>query len=44
MIKVQSLTLNEKDKTADVSLFSDTKSEVTNSATIVGLPEGYDIA
>ena len=44
MVKVTSITLNPQDKTADVSLFSDTKAEVTSSAEISGLPDGYSIA
>ena len=42
MVKVTSMSLNEKDKTAMISAFADTKSEVA-SATIVGLPTGYKI-
>lgn len=44
MIKTRTIELNHIDKTADVSLFSDTKSEVTSSAEIKGLPAGYVIA
>lgn len=44
MIKTRTIELNHIDKTADVSLFSDTKSEVTSSAEVVGLPSGYTIA
>jgi hypothetical protein len=44
MIRVKEISLNTQDKTADVSLFSDTKSEVTPNAEIVGLPSGYTIA
>lgn len=43
MIKVTSLKLNT-DNTADISAFADTKSEVTSSAEIVGLPTGYEPA
>ena len=44
MIKVTQIKLNPQDKSADVLLFSDTKSEVTPSAAIIGLPTGYTIA
>lgn len=43
MIKVTSMKLNTNDKTALVSLFADTASEVSGSAQIVGLPTGYTI-
>ena len=44
MIKATSVTLNPKEGVAEVSLFADTKSEVTDSAEIKGLPAGYVIA
>ena len=44
MVKVTDLKLNHTDKTAQASLFADTKGEVTSSAEIVGLPEGYTLA
>lgn len=44
MIEVQSMELNPQKKEAKVFLMSDTKDEVTPTAEIVGLPEGYTIA
>ena len=44
MIKVIDIKLNPQEMTADVALFSDTKSEVTPTAEIVGLPSGYTIS
>ena len=44
MIKVTSIKLDPNTKTADVSLFSDTKSEVLPDAKISGLPDGYSIS
>ena len=43
MVKVTDMKLNNLDKTAEVSLFADTKAEVA-TAEIVGLPDGYEIA
>lgn len=43
MIKVTSMKLNTNDKTALVSLFADTASEVSESAQIEGLPTDYTI-
>ena len=43
MVKVTSMKLNAKEKTALVSLFADTSSEVSGSAEIEGLPENYTI-
>lgn len=44
MIKVvQVQALNSVTKEADVGLKADTKSEVTTSAEIIGLPDGYTI-
>ena len=44
MIKVTGIKLDPNTKTADVSLFSDTKAEVLPNAEIEGLPAGYTIA
>lgn len=45
MIKVSSIDyLDEATKQAKVFIESDTKSEVTPSAEILGMPEGYTIA
>ena len=44
MVTIMDLKLNNVEKTATVSLFSDTKSEVTNDMNVKGLPEGYTIA
>lgn len=44
MIKVTSSKINSITKEATVSLFSDTKSEVTSSAEIIGLPDDVTIA
>lgn len=43
MVKVTSMKLNARQKTALVSLFADTKSEVTPSVQIEGLPKNYTI-
>ena len=43
MIRVTSINLNPMKKTAYVSLFSDTKDEITSGMTVEGLPEGYEI-
>ena len=43
MIKVTEIKLDPTTKTADVSLFSDTKAEVLPNAEIEGLPAGYAI-
>ena len=43
MIKVTDIRLNANKKTAQVSLFADTKSEVTGDFEVDGLPEGYDL-
>ena len=39
MIKVTSIKIGLDNK-ADVTLFSDTKEEITSGMTVVGLPEG----
>ena len=44
MIVVDEIKLNPANKTAQVILKADTKSEVTSSAEIIGLPEGYELA
>lgn len=44
MIKVTGIKLDPNTKTADVSLFSDTKAEILPDAEIKGLPAGYTIA
>lgn len=45
MIKVSSIDyLDEATKQAKVFIESDTKSEVTAGATIIGMPEGYTVA
>lgn len=44
MIKVTSSKINSITKEATVSLFSDTKSEVTSSAEIIGLLDDVTIA
>ena len=44
MIRVKSIKLDHINKEAEVSLFSDTKAEVSASSGISGLPEGYAIA
>lgn len=43
MIKVTSISLNPQTKKAVVSLFADTKSEITDGMVIDGFPEGYEI-
>lgn len=43
MIRVTSMKLNDTTKHATVSLFADTKQEVTSDATIVGLPANTTI-
>ena len=43
MVKVSEIKLNPTEKRAEVSLFSDTKAEITSGMTVVGLPEGYTI-
>lgn len=43
MIKVTAITKTESANKYKVSLFADTKSEVTSSAEIVGLPENAEI-
>ena len=43
MIRVTSIKENHITNTAFVSLFADTKSEVTSEAEILGLPEGITI-
>lgn len=44
-VKVTEIKLNEQTKKAEVSLFSDTKAEMTDldTSTIIGFPEGYEI-
>lgn len=44
MVTVLDLKLNNVEKTAKVSLFSDTKGEVTNNIEIKGLPKDFTIA
>ena len=45
MIKVKSIEeTNAITKEVGVSLFADTKSEVTSSAEVKGIPQGYTIA
>lgn len=44
MIRVQSIELNPGKMEADVFLMADTKSEVTDGATIEGFPQGYKIS
>lgn len=46
MIKVTKLSLNEMKQLAEVSLFSDTKDEVSTTPVqdIIGFPNGYTIA
>lgn len=44
MIRVKNIKLNHITKEAEVSLFSDTKAEVSSASEISGLPEGYTIA
>ena len=45
MIKVKSIEeTNTITKEVGVSLFADTKSEVTSSAEVKGIPQGYTIA
>lgn len=43
MIKVTSIKQGVGNK-ADVSLFADTKTEVTEGMTVIGLPEGVEPA
>ena len=43
MVKVSAIKLNPAEKKAEVSLFSDTKTEITSDMEVVGLPEGYTI-
>ena len=42
-VKVTEIKLNAREKTALVSLFADTQSEMSGSPKIDGLPEGYEI-
>ena len=42
-IKVTEISLNANTKTAQVSLFADAKSEVTDNMQIDGVPSGYSI-
>ena len=42
-VKVTDIKLNAREKTALVSLFSDTKGEMSGSPKIDGLPDGYSI-
>lgn len=44
MIVVKEISINQWSKKADCDIFADTKSEVTPSAEIVGLPNGVTIA
>ncbi len=43
MVRVASITTNDADMTAKVSLEADTKAEMTNISTddIIGFPKGY---
>lgn len=43
MVTVNDITLNPRKKTAKVSLFVDSKSDVTSSMVIDEIPEGYTI-
>ena len=43
MIKVTSIKLSPDTKKALVTLFSDTKAEITSGMTVEGLPAEYDI-
>jgi hypothetical protein len=43
MIKVTSISLNPETKKATVSLFADTKAEITGTLDIQGFPAGYEI-
>lgn len=45
MVKVKgNISLNPNTKEAEVSLFSDTKNEVTSQMEVPDIPEGYTIA
>ena len=45
MVKVKgNISLNPNTKEAEVSLFSDTKNEVTSQMEVSDIPEGYTIA
>ena len=43
MVKVMGISTNPDTKKATVSLFADTKTEVTSGMTIEGMPSGYEI-
>ena len=43
-VRVTDIRLDTASKQAKVSLFADAKAEVTSGMTVIGLPEGYDIA
>ena len=43
MVKVTRITLNHQNKTAEVSLFADTKAEMSGTPDIQGLPSDYTI-
>ena len=43
MIKVTEIKLNPNTKTAQASIFADTKSEVTGDFKVQGLPDDYDL-
>ena len=43
MVKVTDMQLNPTDKTVLVSLFADSKSEITDDVVVDGIPVGYSI-
>lgn len=43
MVKVTDVKLNALTKKATVSLFADTKAEVSTAIEIIGMPEDYEI-
>jgi len=42
-ISVKEISLNHSTKTANVSLFADTKEEVTDNITVDGVPNDYTL-
>ena len=43
MVQVTNISFNHDTKTAKVSLFADSKSDITSGMTINGVPEGYTL-
>lgn len=43
MVQVTNISFNHDMKTAKVSLFADSKSDITSGMTLNGVPEGYTL-